>query len=110
MRGMGLAVLVAASVMLPGCLAKTIVDVATLPVRAASKGIDLATTSQSEADQKRGREVRQREERVGKLQRQYENQLDECNEGDSRACSDARTTYAELQQILPTIPAEPEPR
>ncbi|WP_325064537.1 hypothetical protein [Erythrobacter mangrovi] len=83
---------------------------ATAPVRVASKGVDLATTSQSEADQKRGREIRQREARLAKLQRQYEKQLDECQEGNRRACDNAVTTYAEIQQILPTIPVEPVER
>ena len=44
-----------------GTVAETAVDVATLPVKVVAKGVDLATTSQSEADQKRGREIRQRE-------------------------------------------------
>ena len=94
--------------MLPGCLAKTVVDVATAPVRVVSKGVDLATTSQSEADEKRGREIRRREERVAKLEREYQKQLDECEDGSYRACSKARDTYAEMQQIIPTIPYEPE--
>lgn len=90
-----------------GCVG-TLVDVATAPVKVVSKGVDLATTSQSEADEKRGREIRRREERLAKLEREYEKQLDECEEGDRRACSEARDTYAEMQQILPTIPVEPE--
>ncbi|MBT8426394.1 MAG: hypothetical protein KJO02_00030 [Erythrobacter sp.] len=93
--------------MLTACLG-TVADVVTAPVKVASKGVDLATTSQSEADEKRGRELRKREERLGKLERQYEKQLDECEEGDRRACDDARDTYAEMQQIIPTIPVEPE--
>ncbi|MGI8943644.1 MAG: hypothetical protein ACR2FJ_05310 [Qipengyuania sp.] len=103
-----LALCVSALPLLSGCLAKTALDIATLPVKVASKGVDIATTSQSEADQKRGREIRRREERLAKLERQYEKQLDECEEGDRRACSDAQQTYAEIQQILPTIPYEPE--
>lgn len=98
---------VAAAFALQGCLAKTAIDVATLPVRAASKGVDLATTSQSEADQKRGREIRQREERLGRLQRDYDRQLTRCTDGDRRACEQARTTYAEMQVLLPSIPVEP---
>ena len=57
---------------LGGCLAKTVVDVATAPVRIASKGVDLATTSQSEADEKRGRELRQAEEARGREARKLE--------------------------------------
>lgn len=93
---------------LQGCLAKTALDVATLPVKVASRGVDLATTSQSEADQKRGREIRQREERLGRLQRDYGRQMQKCQAGDRNACDDARLSYAEIQQLMPTIPGEPE--
>ncbi|AKH43347.1 hypothetical protein FHS61_000951 [Altererythrobacter atlanticus] len=96
---------------LGGCLAKTALDVATAPVKIASKGVDLATTSQSEADEKRGREIRKREERLGKLEREYTKQLERCQEGYRNACNDATKTYAEMQQVaatLPTYPAENE--
>lgn len=108
MRGPALLTLATTSLMLPGCLAKTAIDVATAPVKVVSKGVDLATTSQSEADEKRGREIRRREERLAKLERAYGKQMAECAEGDRRACSNAHTTYAEMQQIIPTIPVEPE--
>ena len=52
--------------------ARTAVDIVTLPVKVVSKGVDLATTSQSEADEKRGRELRQAEEAAGKRQRTWE--------------------------------------
>ena len=48
-----------------GTVAKTAVDVVTLPVRAASAGVDAVTTSQSEADEKRGRDLRKVDERRG---------------------------------------------
>lgn len=108
MRGFSLVVLAGASLMLPGCLAKTVVDVATLPVRAGAKAVDLATTSQSEADRNRGRELRKREEQLGKLERAYARQSQKCDAGDADACDEARATYAQIQQILPTVPAEPE--
>ncbi len=57
-------------VLLGGCVvgtvASTAVDVVTLPVKVVSAGVDAATTSQSEADEKRGREIRKEEERRGK--------------------------------------------
>ena len=108
MRRLAILVLLPSAVMLPGCLAKTVVDVATAPVKVVSKGVDLATTSQSEADEKRGREIRKREQRLAKLERDYEKQLDQCEDGDRRACNEARDTYAEMQQIIPSIPYEPE--
>ena len=102
-----LLLVLAAPPVLGGCLAKTALDVATAPVKIASRGVDLATTSQSEADQKRGREIREREERLGRLQRDYQEQIEECSDGDRRACEHARLTYAEMQVLLPSIPAEP---
>jgi len=96
-----------AALALQGCLAKTAYDVATLPVKVASSGVDMATTSQSEADQKRGREIRQREEQLGKLQRDYDKQMARCGKGDQNACQDAHNTYAQMQQIMPAVPVEP---
>jgi len=62
--------IVAAIPLLSGCVvgtvAKTAVDVVTLPVKVASAGVDAATTSQSEADEKRGRELRKQDEERGK--------------------------------------------
>ena len=97
-----------ASVLLSGCIAKTAVGVVTAPVKVAGKAVDLATTSQSEADEKRGREIRQREEKLGRLQRKYESQLDQCQEGDRSACNAASETYSEIQLLLPTVPADPD--
>ena len=96
-----------AALALQGCLAKTAYDVATLPVKVASSGVDMATTSQAEADQKRGREIRRREERLGHLQRDYDKQIDQCGDGDQDACEKARKTYAEMQQLMPGVPVEP---
>jgi isocitrate lyase len=65
--------ILAAGLSLSGCvvgtIASTAVDVATLPVKAVSKGVDMATTSQSEADQKRGREARKADEERGRQAR-----------------------------------------
>jgi hypothetical protein len=92
---------------LGGCLAKTVVDVATAPVKVASKGVDLATTSQSEADQKRGRELRQREAKLGELERLYDRQSKDCIKGIQTACDHARHTYDQILAIMPTVPVEP---
>ena len=53
---------------LGGCV-QTAVGLVTLPVKAASKTVDVLTTSQSEADEKRGRKIRQHEECIGKEDR-----------------------------------------
>ena len=48
-----------------GCIAKTIVDVATLPLKVAGQGVDWATTSQEEADRNYGRKMRKKEAQEG---------------------------------------------
>ena len=55
-----------------GTIASTAVDVVTLPVKAVSAGVDAATTSQSEADEKRGRELRKQDAERGRQQRAME--------------------------------------
>lgn len=97
-----------AALMLQGCLARTAIDMATLPVRAAGKAVDLATTSQSESDEKRGRALRKREEQLGRLERSYARNLERCEDGDAEACEAARADYAAIQRLLPTLPREPE--
>ena len=64
--------LLALPLLLSGCLARTAVDIVTLPVKVVSAGVDAATTSQAEADQRRGRELREAEEREGRLARRCE--------------------------------------
>ena len=95
-----------AAVALQGCLAKTALDVATAPVRVGSKAVDLATTSQSEADEKRGREIRKREERLAKLDRRLRDQEDDCLQGDDKACREAVSTRREIDELLPSVPVE----
>ena len=48
-----------------GTIAKTAVDVATLPVKVAGHAVDAATTSQAEADANAGRAARRADERLG---------------------------------------------
>jgi hypothetical protein len=88
-----------AALALQGCLAKTVVDVATLPVKAVAKGADWATTSQDEADRNRGRELRKREEKLGKLERDYARQYRRCEDGDDRACAQAKATWDEMEAL-----------
>ena len=68
--------------LLSGCIvadvAETAVDVASIPVKVVSAGVDAATTSQSEADEKRGRELRKAEEERGRQARELE---ERCRKG-----------------------------
>jgi hypothetical protein len=52
-----------------GCVAQTALDVVTLPVKVAAAGVDAVTTSQAEADRKRGRQIRKRDECMGREER-----------------------------------------
>lgn len=88
--------LLGSSLVLQGCIAKTALDVVTAPVKMVGKAVDFATVSQSEKDERRGRELREDEERLGKLERRYDQQQKDCDNGDRRACEKARETYAEL--------------
>jgi hypothetical protein len=88
-----------------GCVS-TVASVVTAPVKIASKGFDMATTSQSESDEKRGRALRKREEQYGKLERQYRRHTKQCEGGNDDACEDARSDYSEMQDLRSTIPAE----
>jgi hypothetical protein len=68
--------------LLGGCVvatvAETAVDVVTIPVKVVSAGVDAATTSQSEADEKRGRELRKADEERAREARKLE---ERCRKG-----------------------------
>ena len=64
--------LLALPILLSGCLARTAIDIVTLPVKVVGAGVDAVTTSQAEADQRRGREIREAEERQGRDARRRE--------------------------------------
>lgn len=78
-----------ALMLLQACVASVVKDVVTAPVKIVSKTADVLTTSQSESDEKRGRELRKREEALGKLARQRDKARDRCQDGDEAACAKA---------------------
>lgn len=76
-------ILVAAAFpMLSGCIvgtvAKTAVDVATIPVKVASAGVNAVLPSQRKEDEKRGREARKQDEQRGK---QIRMAMERCQQG-----------------------------
>ncbi|MDF8333015.1 hypothetical protein [Novosphingobium cyanobacteriorum] len=96
-----------------GCAAKAAFDLATAPVRMGARAVDTTadaydrlTVSQSERDQKRGREIRQREERLGRLSREYGRARMRCDDGDDRACERAYGLRRELDALSPRVPYE----
>jgi len=68
--------------LLSGCVvetvAKTAVDVVTIPVKVASAGVNAVVPSQKKQDEKRGRELRKQEEERGKQVRLAE---ERCRKG-----------------------------
>lgn len=84
---------------LSGCLAQTAVGLVTAPVRIGAKAVDLATTSQSEADENRGRAMRKHDEKVARLQRQYNQRMAACTNGQSAACADASRINGEIEDL-----------
>lgn len=81
-RALPLAVLAVAALLLSGCLARTAVNVVTLPVKAGSKAVDWTTTSRDEADRNRGREMRKQEEREAKERKRAEREARKARERD----------------------------
>jgi hypothetical protein len=67
-----LILLAVAAPLLGGCVARLAADVVTAPVKVASKTVDVLTTSQDEADLKRGRAARKAEEREAKERKRAE--------------------------------------
>lgn len=107
MRGLAISALIFSSIGLAGCVS-AVTSVAKAPFQVVGKTADVLTTSQSEADEKRGREIRKREEELGKLDRRYDKELKECRDGNRRACDKASDTYAEMQVLARSLPAEPD--
>ena len=68
-----------------GTVAKTAVDVVTLPVKVASAGVDAVTTSQKERDEKAGRELRKQDEERGRLAREM---AERCRRGKALPADD----------------------
>ena len=108
MRALHLVTLALAALTLQGCVAKAIGSAVMLPVRAVEAGVDAATTTQSEADEDRGKAIRKREERLGDLERNYQREMERCADGNDEACDKAQAIRAEMKALLPGIPVEPE--
>ncbi len=92
------AVLIAifAAPLLAGCVS-AVKTVVTAPVKAVGQVADWTTTSQDEADRNRGREMRKREERIGKLSRQRDKAAEKCRDGSEEQCQRAEVIEHELE-------------
>lgn len=81
------------SPLLGGCvasaIASTAVSIVTLPVKVASAGVDKLTTSQSEADENRGRKARKQDERDGKAAKKAEKERQEAEKEQAKRAREA---------------------
>lgn len=84
---------------LGGCVASAVVGAVTAPVRVAGKMVDLATVSQSEADEARGRALRQREEAMGKLSRKIAKADKDCANGNEDACDEEARLRRDYERL-----------
>ena len=96
-RHVRLVLAIAPMILLQGCVASMVSNVVTAPVKIVSKTTDILTTSQSESDEKRGRDMRKREEHVGKLSRQLKKVQERCADGDRDACKKARDIRDQIE-------------
>ncbi len=85
-------------VLLQGCVASMVSSVVTAPIKVVSKTADVLTTSQSESDEKRGRELRKHEEAVGKLSRKRAKARKRCADGDRDACEKAADLSDQIER------------
>ena len=85
--------------LLQACVASVVADVVTAPVKIVSKTADVLTTSQSEADEKRGRDMRKNEENLDKLARRLDKARGRCADGDQDACAKAAEISAQIDEV-----------
>ena len=85
--------------LLGGCVG-AVKSVVTAPVKAVGQVADWSTTSQEEADRNRGRALRQREERVGKLTRQRDKAAQKCRDGRQDQCQRAEVLSHEIEAVM----------
>jgi hypothetical protein len=83
--------------LLGGCVTSIVKEVVMLPVKVVSKTADVLTTSQSESDEKRGRDIRKREEEMGKLARKRDKAREDCADGDDKACVQYEALEAQIE-------------
>lgn len=85
---------------LQACVIGTATDIVTAPVKVVGKGVDAVTTSQSEADEKRGRRLREQEERLGRLSRKRDKEIRRCENGKQKSCDKAEALQEKIEEEL----------
>ena len=88
-----------AAPLLTGCVS-AVKTVVTAPIKAVGQVADWTTTSQDESDRNRGREMRKREEEVGKLSRQRDKAAEKCQRGNAEQCQRAEVLEHEIEAAM----------
>lgn len=88
-----------AAPLLAGCVS-TVKTIVTAPVKAVGQVADWSTTSQDESDRNRGREMRKREEQLGKLSRQRDKAAEKCRDGKQDQCQRAEVLEHEIEAVM----------
>lgn len=89
----------AALPLLTGCIS-AVKTVVTAPVKAVGQVADWTTTSQDESDRNRGREMRKREEQLGKLSRQRDKAAEKCRGGNEDQCQRVEVIDHEIEAVM----------
>lgn len=85
--------------LLGGCVS-AVKTVVTAPVKAVGQVADWTTTSQDESDRNRGRAMREREEKLGKLSRQRDKAAEKCRNGSEDQCERAEVLEHEIEAVM----------
>ncbi len=85
--------------LLAGCVS-AVKTVVTAPVKAVGQVADWSTTSQDESDRNRGRDMRKREEQMGKLSRQRDKAAEKCRDGNAEQCQRAEVLEHEIEALM----------
>ena len=88
-----------AAPLLAGCVS-TVKTIVTAPVKAVGQVADWSTTSQDESDRNCGREMRKREEQLGKLSRQRDKAAEKCRDGKADQCQRAEVLEHEIEAVM----------
>lgn len=87
------------ALILQGCVVRTAADIVTAPVKVVGGAVDMVTTSQSEADEKRGRQLRKQDERYAQLERSYRKDKARCDKGNTAACQSADGAQRDMEAM-----------
>jgi hypothetical protein len=88
--------------LLGGCVS-TATSIIKAPFEVVGKTADVLTTSQSEADEKRGRAMRKQEEELGQLMRKRDKMARKCRDDDEDEREDACEKLRDIEEEIEDV-------